>query len=51
MNLNLAGFQFARRDSLFDWRLLHGIDVDSVVRIDKFSFYVMELDSQHVRFG
>lgn len=31
-NVNLQGFQFAYRHGLFDWRLLHGIDVDLVVR-------------------
>ncbi len=29
--LSLAGFQFTYRNSYFDWRLLHGIDVDNVV--------------------
>ncbi|KXZ53867.1 hypothetical protein GPECTOR_6g785 [Gonium pectorale] len=31
--LNLAGFQFTYRSSYFDWRLLHGIDVDNVIRL------------------
>lgn len=32
VSLSLVGFQFAQRSSYFDWRLLHGIDVDNVVR-------------------
>jgi hypothetical protein len=31
--LNLGAFQFSYRSGYFDWRLLHGIDVDSVVRL------------------
>ena len=30
--LSLQGFRFAYRNGMFQWRLLHGIDVDSVVR-------------------
>ena len=29
--LSLQGFQFSQRNAFFDWRLLHGIDVDTVV--------------------
>ncbi|GLC44880.1 hypothetical protein PLESTM_001657600 [Pleodorina starrii] len=31
--LSLSGFQFTYRSSYFDWRLLHGIDVDTVIRL------------------
>ena len=31
VSLSLAGFQFSHHSSFFDWRLLHGIDVDTVV--------------------
>ena len=30
--LNLTGFHFSYRDGFFDWRTLHGIDVEAVVR-------------------
>lgn len=29
--INFAGFQFSYRTSYFDWRLLHGIDVELLV--------------------
>ncbi len=29
--VNITGFQFQYRDGMFDWRLLHGIDIDAVV--------------------
>eukprot|EP00798_Chlamydomonas_sp_ICE-L_P016266 gene16266-22445_t len=31
--INLAGFNFGYRNGIFDWRLLHGIDVEAVVRL------------------
>ncbi|KAG1667959.1 hypothetical protein FOA52_008331 [Chlamydomonas sp. UWO 241] len=31
--ISFAGFRYAYRDATFDWRLLHGIDVDAVVRL------------------
>ncbi|EFJ45573.1 hypothetical protein VOLCADRAFT_94032 [Volvox carteri f. nagariensis] len=31
--LSLAGFQFTYRNNYFDWRLLHGIDIDTVIRL------------------
>mmetsp|Transcript_30338 Transcript_30338/g.67275 ORF Transcript_30338/g.67275 Transcript_30338/m.67275 type:complete len:702 (-) Transcript_30338:298-2403(-) len=32
-SLTFSGFQFSYRNSLFDWRLLHGIDVDAAIRL------------------
>lgn len=31
LGLSLLGFKYSYRHGLFDWRLLHGIDVDAVV--------------------
>ncbi|GLI71412.1 hypothetical protein VaNZ11_016541, partial [Volvox africanus] len=31
--LSLSGFQFSYRNNYFDWRLLHGIDIDNVIRL------------------
>ncbi|MEW5301166.1 MAG: hypothetical protein WDW36_004042 [Sanguina aurantia] len=32
-SIDLSPFQFSHRHSLFDWRMLHGIDIDTVVRL------------------
>lgn len=33
--ISILGFQFSYRNGMFDWRLLHGINVDAVVRKTK----------------
>eukprot|EP00198_Chlamydomonas_reinhardtii_P001136 XP_001690471.1 predicted protein [Chlamydomonas reinhardtii] len=50
--LSLAGFQFSYRSSYFDWRLLHGIDVDTVIRLTDVKAVEDCLDTlQHGSFG
>ncbi|KAG2492491.1 hypothetical protein HYH03_009156 [Edaphochlamys debaryana] len=50
--LSLAGFQFTYRSSYFDWRLLHGIDVDTVIRLTDVKAVEDCLDTlQHGCFG
>ncbi|KAG2442072.1 hypothetical protein HYH02_009863 [Chlamydomonas schloesseri] len=50
--LSLAGFQFSYRSNYFDWRLLHGIDVDTVIRLTDVKAVEDCLDTlQHGSFG
>lgn len=39
---SFSGLQFNYRDEHFDWRLLHGIDVDSVVRNFRAEYHSQE---------
>ncbi|PNH08442.1 hypothetical protein TSOC_005003, partial [Tetrabaena socialis] len=50
--LSLSGFSFSYRSNYFDWRLLHGIDVDTVIRLTDVKAVEDCLDTlQHGAFG